>query len=72
VKVYITPRSSLPRIPGPTDPGVVRAITAAGGLFRFSAKDLTFTSLDGLPARRPALLIAAAHGYAPDWVQTWG
>ena len=42
------------------------------GLFRFSAKDLTFTALDGLPARRPGLLIAAAEGYGPDWVPTWG
>jgi hypothetical protein len=72
VKVYIVPRSALPRDSGPTDPGVVRAVTAAGGLFRFSAKDLTVTSLDGLPARRPGLLIAASEGYAPDWVQTWG
>jgi RNA polymerase sigma factor (sigma-70 family) len=72
VKIYLVPRSEQPRSPGPTDPGVVRAITAAGGQFRFSAKDLTFNSLDGLPARRPGLLIATTEGYGPDWVQTWG
>lgn len=67
VKVYLVPRN-----PSPTHPGEVRAVTAAGGRFRFSAKDLTFTGLDGLPARRQGLLIAAAEGYGPDWVQTWG
>jgi hypothetical protein len=67
VKIYIKPRN-----PAPTHPGEVRAVTAAGGRFRFSAKDLTFTSLDGLPARRSGLLIAAAEGYGPDWMQTWG
>ena len=72
VKIYLVPRSELPRSPGPTDPGVVRAVTAAGGLFRFSAKDLTFTALDGLPARRPGLLIAVSEGYGPDWMHTWG
>ena len=72
MKLYLVPQSEPPRSPGPTDPGVVRAVTAAGGRFRFSAKDLTFTALDGLPARRPGLLIAAAEGYGPDWVQTWG
>ncbi len=72
VKVYIVPQRELPRSPGPTDPGVVRAITAAGGRFRFSAKDLTFTALDGLPARRPGVLIASSEWYGPDWVPTWG
>jgi RNA polymerase sigma factor (sigma-70 family) len=71
-KVYITPGSVPSWSPGPTNRGAVRAVTAAGGLFRFSAKDLTFTSIDGLPARRPGLLIAAAEGYGPDCVLTWG
>ncbi|MDR3638059.1 MAG: sigma-70 family RNA polymerase sigma factor [Isosphaeraceae bacterium] len=72
VKIYIAPHSALAGSPGSTIPGGVRAVTAAGGLFRFSAKDLTFMSLDGLPARRPGLLVADAEGYGPDWVQTWG
>jgi hypothetical protein len=72
VKLYILPRSEPTRSPGPTDPGVVRAVTAADGRFRFSAADLTFTAADGLPARRPGLLIAVAEGYGPDWVPTWG
>ena len=71
-KVYITPRGVMPGSPGPTDPGAVRAVAAADGLFRFTAKDLTFPSLDGLPARRPGLLIAAAEGHGPDWMPTWG
>jgi RNA polymerase sigma factor (sigma-70 family) len=72
VKLYILPRSESTRSPGPTDPGVVRGVTAADGRFRFSAKDLTFTAPDGLPARRPGLLIATAEGFGPDWVQTRG
>ena len=62
---------SLPS--GPTDPGPVRAVTAAGGLFRFSAKDLTFT-LDRRPTRTrgEGLPIAAADGYGPDWVRDLG
>jgi hypothetical protein len=72
VKLFILPRKEPTRSPGPTDPGVVRAVTAADGRFRFSAKDLTFTAPDGLPSRRPGLLIAAAEGYGPDWVPTWG
>ncbi len=67
VKLYL-----MPVKPVPTKPGEVRAVTAGGGRFRFSAKDLTFTAEDGLPARRPGLLIASAAGYGPDWVQTWG
>ena len=62
----------VPQLPWPTHPGEVRAVTAAGGRFRFSAKDLTYTALDGLPARRAGLLIAAAEGYGTSWVRTWG
>ena len=58
--------------PAPPDAGPVRAVTGADGRFRFSAKDMTFTSFDGLPARRPGLLIAAAEGYGADCVPTWG
>jgi RNA polymerase sigma factor (sigma-70 family) len=54
------------------DAGAVRAVTGADGRFRFSAKDMTFTSLDGLPARRPGLLIADADGLGADCVPTWG
>jgi protocatechuate 3,4-dioxygenase beta subunit len=71
-KVYIVPRNEVPRGPAPTDPGAVRAVTAAGGRFRFSAKDLTVTALDGLPARRQGLLMGTAPGYGPDWENTWG
>jgi hypothetical protein len=42
------------------------------GRFQFDAPDMTYPELDGLPARRPGLLIAAADGYGPDWVYTWG
>ena len=33
---------------------------------------MPFTELDGLPARRQGLLIAASDGYGPCWVVTWG
>ena len=63
------PKAQVPQSAGPSDPAVVRAVTAADGLFRFSAKDLTLPSLDGLPAHQPGLLIAAALGYGPDWLR---
>jgi RNA polymerase sigma factor (sigma-70 family) len=66
-EIYLVPQS-----PAPTGAGEVRAVTEGDGRFQFSAKDMTFTSLDGLPARRPGLLIATAEGYGPDWIQTWG
>jgi protocatechuate 3,4-dioxygenase beta subunit len=66
-KIYLVPQE-----PRPTNAGDVRAVTREDGRFRFSAKDLIFTALDGLPARRPGLLIATAEGYGPDWMQTWG
>ena len=72
-RVYLVPRS--PRwtlgsiLP---EAGVVRAVTGADGRFRFSAKDMTVTSLDGLPARRSGILIAEADGHGPDWAPTWG
>ena len=53
-------------------PGPVRAVTGPDGRFAFDAPDLTFTARDGLPARQPGLLIAAADGFAPDAVPTWG
>ena len=33
---------------------------------------MTYTEIDGLPARRQGMLIATADGYMPDWVATWG
>src|SRR5262249_44421598 len=51
--------------------GAVRAETDADGRFAFVAPDMTYTELDGLPARRPGLLVATAEGYAPDWMYTW-
>ncbi len=52
--------------------GPVRARTDADGRFAFDAPDMTYSELDGLPARRQGLLIAAADGFAPDWMVTWG
>jgi len=53
-------------------PGPVRAVSGADGRFRFDAPDLATPGPDGLPTRRPALVIASADGYAPDAVPTWG
>ncbi len=71
-RIHIAPRILRPREADPTEPGPVRAITGADGRFRFTAKDMTFTAIDGLPARRPGFLIATAEGYGPDWLRTWG
>jgi beta-lactamase regulating signal transducer with metallopeptidase domain len=57
---------------GSAAPGPVRAETDADGRFEFDAPDMTYTELDGLPARREGLLIVAKDGYAPDWFHTWG
>ena len=53
-------------------PGPVRAKTDAQGRFEFDAPDMTTTDLDGLPTRRGCLVIAAAHGYATEWIQCRG
>ncbi len=53
-------------------PGPVRTRSGADGRFAFDAPDLTFTARDGLAARRPGFLIAAADGLAPDGLATWG
>jgi hypothetical protein len=66
-RVYIIPYYSRSNTPGP-----VRAETDAQGRFEFDAPDMTYTGLDGLPARRTGLLIATADGFAPDWMETWG
>jgi hypothetical protein len=47
-------------------------VTASDGRFRFSAKEMTYTALDGLPARRSGLLIATAEGRGPDSITTPG
>lgn len=52
--------------------GPVRAKTDADGRFEFDAADMTYTAVDGLPARRQGLVIVTADGYAPDWFPTWG
>jgi hypothetical protein len=52
--------------------GPVRAQTDADGRFAFDAPDMTYTRIDGLPARREGLVIATKDGYAPDWFHTWG
>ena len=66
-QVYLVARDPVPESPGP-----VRAVTTLDGRFQFSAKDLTYLAPDGLPARRPALMIATLEGYGPDWAATWG
>ncbi len=66
-RVFIAPNDPKLKAPGP-----VRALTDADGRFEFDAPDMTFTELDGIPARRQGLLIATADGYAPDWMLTSG
>src|SRR5262249_10325223 len=34
--------------------------------------DMTYTEVDGLPARREGLLVVTKDGHAPDWFHTWG
>ncbi|MEX2120426.1 MAG: M56 family metallopeptidase [Pirellulales bacterium] len=48
--------------------GPVRARTDADGRFALDAPDMTYTTIDGLLARRQGLLIATAEGLAPDWI----
>ena len=66
-KIFIVPDDAKLKAIGP-----VRALTDADGRFSFDAPDMTFRSLDGLPARRQGLLFATHEGYAPDWITTWG
>jgi hypothetical protein len=66
-KIFIVPDDAKLKAIGP-----VRAVTGADGRFSFDAPDMTFRSLDGLPARRQGLLFAAHEGYVPDWMTTWG
>jgi hypothetical protein len=66
-RVYIAPDDQKLK-----DVGPVRAQTDAEGRFEFNAPDMTYAQLDGLPARRQGLIVAAADGYAPDWMVTWG
>ncbi|MFO0952596.1 MAG: sigma-70 family RNA polymerase sigma factor [Isosphaeraceae bacterium] len=63
---------AVPARPAPDGPGQVRVRTNPDGRFEFHAPDLTFRALDGLPARGEAILVAAADGYGPDWVYTYG
>jgi hypothetical protein len=62
----------VPHDPVPAKAGPVRAVSGADGRFEFDALDMTYTELDGLPARLQGMLIATADGYMPDWVVTWG
>jgi protocatechuate 3,4-dioxygenase beta subunit len=50
----------------------VRVTTDADGRYAFDAPDMTYTELDGLPARREGLVIVSKEGHAPDWFHTWG
>ena len=59
-RVFITPKYRAT-----DDRGPVRAETGTDGRFEFVAPDMTFTDLDGLPARRTGLLIATA-----EWLRT--
>ncbi|MFO0906879.1 MAG: sigma-70 family RNA polymerase sigma factor [Isosphaeraceae bacterium] len=65
-RVYAVPDSDT------TGPGPVRARTGSDGRFAFDAPDLTFRALDDLPARRQGRVMAAADGFAPGWMVTWG
>ena len=65
--VFVAPNNADVATAGP-----LRATSGADGRFTFDAPDMTFNSLDGLPARRQGRLIAIAEGYAPDSVVTWG
>ena len=62
----------VPVDPVPARSGPLRASSDADGRFDFDAPDMTYTEIDGLPARRQGMLIATADGYMPDWVATWG
>ena len=66
-KIFIVPDQPKLKAIGP-----VRAATDADGRFSFDAPDMTFKSLDGLPARRQGFLLATHEGFAPDWMTTWG
>ena len=66
-KIFIVPDDPKLKAIGP-----VRALTDANGRFSFDAPDMTFRSLDGLPAQRQGLLFATHEGYAADWMTTWG
>jgi RNA polymerase sigma factor (sigma-70 family) len=66
-RLFVVPQDSAAASRGP-----IRALSGADGRFEFDAPDLTYTELDGLPARRTGLLIASADGYAPDSLVTWG
>ncbi|MDG3007680.1 sigma-70 family RNA polymerase sigma factor [Paludisphaera mucosa] len=67
-RIYVAPRGEGT----PRDLGPARALSRPDGRFAFEAADMTFESLDGLPARREGLMAAGADGYAPDWARTWG
>ena len=56
-KIFIVPDDAKLKAIGP-----VRAVTGADGRFSFDAPDMTFRSLDGLPARRQGLLFATHRG----------
>jgi beta-lactamase regulating signal transducer with metallopeptidase domain len=66
-RVFLVPARGAGKGAGP-----VRAKTGADGRFAFDAPDMTYTEVDGLPARREGLLMVTAEGYAPDWFHTWG
>jgi beta-lactamase regulating signal transducer with metallopeptidase domain len=66
-RVFIVPAHGANKEAGP-----VRARTGADGRFAFDAPDMTYTEVDGLPARQEGLLMVTAEGYAPDWFHTWG
>jgi beta-lactamase regulating signal transducer with metallopeptidase domain len=66
-QVFIVPING-----GNKEAGPVRARTDADGRFAFDAPDMTYTELDGLPARREGLLSVTKDGYAADWLHTWG
>jgi RNA polymerase sigma factor (sigma-70 family) len=58
--------------PNLPEAGPVRAFTGTDGRFDFVAPDMTLPGPDGSTARKQGLLMVAADGYAPDWLDTWG
>ena len=62
----------VPTVPMPDNPGPVRAVTGADGRFEFDAPDMSFTEIDGLPARLEGLVMATADGFQPEFEISWG
>ena len=71
-KVYIVAPGHAAPEPGADGPGGRPCRHRGGRPVPVLGEGHDVPSLDGLPARRPGLLIAAAEGHGPDWMPTWG